>query len=636
MNATAKVAAVATALAMATSMLSLAPIAHAATFSTNLMMGSSGADVSALQQTLIASGYSIPAGATGYFGAQTKAAVMAWQAAAGISPAAGYFGPISRAKLSGAVTTGTTSTVAGCAAGAMYSSTTGQACGSMTTTTTTGGALTGAGRLTNISSYGSVYTDLKEADAATAVVGVQADATSGDVAIQRVDATFYVDDVSSQSSYLNQYVSDVSVYLNGTKLASMDPSLGDKSGRVWTYRFSGLSGVIKQGTTGNIVVKVTPLTSIGATEDGKAVTAVLLANSVRAIGADGISDTYLATSPTVVQNSGSADTVSGGTIGGQRFTVSSATTGTLTVTAGADNPTASQVAVSSSTTTGVKLLSFNMKAKNASVKVTDLVASIGTSGSLSSVVNTVYLMKGSQVLKSTTLSSGTYQTVTFSNINDTISKDSTNNYTIVADLKGDAAYSDGTTLIASTTVSGWDVSDTNGSSVTPSAAAVGNTQTLTATGITVTKGTPTAIVQTASFSNGVDTASYAIPFTVQAGDNDVYVSGVATNGTGSGAGIRYSTTTTSTQGATGQPTASVSVANTVTGDSAGVYYKVLAGTSRTFTLNATLAASSTGVTAGYAGVQVNSIAYGLTTALGSSYTSNLDTFKTNDVYVTKH
>ena len=120
-KAIAKVAAVATGLAMATSMLSLAPIAHAAaltdaqvqsilslltsfgadsatianvqasltggtpsvpstpatssscSFTRSLTTGASGSDVTCLQQALIAAGYSIPAGATGYFGSQTVA-----------------------------------------------------------------------------------------------------------------------------------------------------------------------------------------------------------------------------------------------------------------------------------------------------------------------------------------------------------------------------------------------------------------------------------------------------------------------------------------------------------------------------------------------------------------------------------
>src|SRR3989338_6981702 len=140
----AKVAAVATGLAMATSMLALAPTAYAAAltssqvsaiisllqsfgadaatvanvqasltggtptapsggtmgacvFTMSLHTGSSGAQGTCLQKALIAGGYSISAGATGYFGSQTKSAVIAWQKAAGVSPAFGYFGPISRA-----------------------------------------------------------------------------------------------------------------------------------------------------------------------------------------------------------------------------------------------------------------------------------------------------------------------------------------------------------------------------------------------------------------------------------------------------------------------------------------------------------------------------------------------------------
>jgi hypothetical protein len=76
----------------------------AVTFSADLTLGSSGADVTALQNWLISKGYSIPAGATGYFGAQTQAALARYQAAEGISPAAGYFGPITRAKVNATAT----------------------------------------------------------------------------------------------------------------------------------------------------------------------------------------------------------------------------------------------------------------------------------------------------------------------------------------------------------------------------------------------------------------------------------------------------------------------------------------------------------------------------------------------------
>jgi peptidoglycan hydrolase-like protein with peptidoglycan-binding domain len=45
-----------------------------------------------LQKWLMSKGLSLPSGATGYFGAQTKAAVASYQAANGITPATGYFG----------------------------------------------------------------------------------------------------------------------------------------------------------------------------------------------------------------------------------------------------------------------------------------------------------------------------------------------------------------------------------------------------------------------------------------------------------------------------------------------------------------------------------------------------------------
>lgn len=568
-------------------------------FNMDLTMGSKGADVTALQQWLVSKGFlKMPAGvAYGYFGAVTKSAVAAWQASAGISPASGYFGPISRAKVNAAASTG--------------GSTGGNTGGSV--------SLAGNGRLTNVGSLGDVTSDLKVGDSATQVVGVSANATDGDVQIQRLDVTFTVDGTTG-SANLNKYISSAAVYLDGKKLGSMNAADGDKNGRVWTMRFSDLNGVIKSGNTGEIYVKVTPVSSIGSTEGGVNVQADLKVDSLRAVGSDGISETYVSTQ-----------------INGD-FTVSTITAGTLTVSLGNDNPKASQIAVSSSTTTGVTLLTFSMKAKNQNITVEKLVTSFVTSdNNLNDVVSNVKLMKGSTVLKSKTLSTGSNGQVTFDNLGQIISKDATADYSIVADLKGDSAYADGTTLLASTTVAGWDVSDADGATVTPSAAAGGNTMTLTATGISVAKGTFTTSVAPGLTGAG-DIATFTMPFTVTAGDTAVFIAGSLTKGTANTSGkIMYGTTTTSTSGATGEPTTSLQVADVVTGDSAGAYYKVNANTSRTFTLNVAITATTTGsVTAGYVGTILNSIAYGATSsALTNYFTSNLDTFKTNDVYVTK-
>ena len=92
--------------------------ANAATsyvFSNYLSVGSTGADVVALQSFLVSEGFlTMPAGvAEGYFGSLTKAAVVAYQASVGL-PDTGYVGPLTVAKLnagatgSTAMSTGTT------------------------------------------------------------------------------------------------------------------------------------------------------------------------------------------------------------------------------------------------------------------------------------------------------------------------------------------------------------------------------------------------------------------------------------------------------------------------------------------------------------------------------------------------
>lgn len=75
-------------------------------FTRNLTLGSTGPDVKALQEYLNANGAPVAASGVGsaghettYFGSLTKNALAKWQADHGVSPAVGYFGPLTRAKI---------------------------------------------------------------------------------------------------------------------------------------------------------------------------------------------------------------------------------------------------------------------------------------------------------------------------------------------------------------------------------------------------------------------------------------------------------------------------------------------------------------------------------------------------------
>ena len=151
-----------------------------ATFSSDLSLGMTSNDVKNLQVRLGVTP------ATGYFGPITLAAVKAYQASKGISTT-GYVGPLTRAALNSA-TPVSTSTVPGCAAGALFSATTGASCtGTTTTTTTTTTSTTTEGTLSATTSPSFVETTIKKGDTQKPILAAKLEAKNSDINVQRVD-----------------------------------------------------------------------------------------------------------------------------------------------------------------------------------------------------------------------------------------------------------------------------------------------------------------------------------------------------------------------------------------------------------------------------------------------------------------
>jgi peptidoglycan hydrolase-like protein with peptidoglycan-binding domain len=278
-------------------------------------MGSQGEDVSCLQRALIASGHAISAGATGYFGAQTKAAVMAWQMAAGVSPAAGYFGPISQAKfmamMPGGSVVGGSTLPAGCTSAFGYSTVNGQPCapaqsnvpgctGTSGFSSTTGQPCSGSvisGGLPADGSDGSITlsasalvssgTSVKKGETRS-VLSTRLKAINGPVAVNRVSVKF------SERPWLT--LSQVQLrdgsgnVLASKALTGVADATEVTVGSDYRITFDNVNLVVRPGADVDLVVVISAMASSDKIT-GQTVTVEVPSAGIRTINGKGFSET---------------------------------------------------------------------------------------------------------------------------------------------------------------------------------------------------------------------------------------------------------------------------------------------------------------------------------------------------------
>ena len=664
MKATAKVAAVATGLALATSMLSLAPIAHAAScsFTTDLTIGSTGAAVTCLQSALIAGGYSIPAGATGYFGTQTRAAVAAWQTAAGVAPAVGYFGPISRAAfnldggssggtstvpgcVAGAMfssTTGqscTTTTVPGCAPGALFSSTTGQSCGGGTPDTT--GPLAGTdGSITDVSKLGSYNNeDVAEGNNNVRVLGADIEASSdGDIALKSVKVSF--DSTGNTGSdNLDDYLDSVSIWIGSTQVGSADVSDFTEDSTGLFSKSITLSGA----------------TTIRAKEIVKLYIAVDAAGNIDSGDISGDSWTVDIENIRFVDGGGvtTTDTSTGGTDGIDGMDVSidfvsfstSANT-ELKVSTATDTPVAGIVVIDDTANTDdVSLLKGKLKLEGTSdVTLDELPVTLTTVGGIDvdAVTGSITLkIGGSTYTETVTTATVLTATITFDNLDFVIEAGETVAFEILADINDiDAGNLDeGDTLKAEVTSTNRDYMDVENSkndqlsdSTEKSGTATGEAQEFRTNGIMLTFVSASTALTVDDGANN-DLGTFTIKYKVTAVGDTVYVSTLSEVSL-SAVTAGYTTALPDRAGtatiATGGSSTTLTNLTDTTLNTAGLHV-IEDGSSETFELTTTLQLPHAGTASQYrvvlGGVSWSTSATDATP--NNAYTSNLDAFKTS-------
>ncbi len=532
------------------------------TFTGSLTIGSTGAEVTCLQTALIAGGYSIPAGATGYFGTQTQAAVSAWQAANMVSPTAGYFGPISQAKwalvmtggvvypagctsysgystttgLSCAATVGTWP--AGCTSNIGYSPTTGAKCDGSTTGGTTG--LAGSdGTISDINTL-SQYSneEVGEGESDVKVLGFEVEASNdGDIALKSINLTF--DSTGSTGSdHFDDYVDSVSVWMGSTKIGSADAAdFNEDSSGIYSKTITLSSGTIRADDTESFYVSVDAVSNLDSGDiTGDSWTVAV--NSIRYIDGSGVTTTEESAIPTDIDWATAGDGMA------MSFVTFSASADTeLKISTDSDSPEAGIVMVDDSDNTdGVSLLKGKLELEGTSdANIDAFPVTLTTSGAtdLDEITGSLTLIiDGEEYTESVSTSAATAATITFDNMNFDLSAGDTVDFEIKADINdietgyfeaGDMLKAD----VSSTNRSAMDVENEEGDqlsdSTEKSGTATGEYQEFRTSGISVELVDAKATA-TDSTTAGADVGTFEITFNVTAVGDNVYLATIVSNG----------------------------------------------------------------------------------------------------------
>jgi len=507
----------------------------------SLQQGSSGADVKSLQIFLNASadtrvsvsGAGSPGMETTFFGPATHAAVVKFQAKNNVSPI-GVVGPATRAAIAavcgtvvtpGPVTPGPTSPLQG-----------------------------GEGQLNEIDNISNDVEDEVDEGSEENVFGAEITAEDSDLMIERVDVIFTAADATSggDSEDLDDYITEVAIVLDGKVLATMDVDEADEddgsslddltqnSNDVFSFRFSGLKGIIREDDTADLYVRVTAVNNVDSSETDVDWHVTIPEDGIRAVDAAGISDTYV----------GSSDLTE------EVFNVVEPDAGDLDLSAsGADNEDRIISVSADNDTNGEEVMIFTLESNTGDNNVSDIRVNFSTTTatttSFTSVINRVHLYQGSTKLGSEDISATSTGggTVTFDNLDIDIDEDEEVEFRVEADFNDEADEREGFTFYAYIQGSGIEAEDGEGDNVSVSGTVSGGDIELRTSGIMAAFKSADEVRTNGTIAGDADAVDFTIKFSVTAvGDEDIYLDGDIVQGVNATGGLAWATTTDSSTG----------------------------------------------------------------------------------------
>lgn len=592
------------------------PAGH--TFTTDLTVGSTGAEVTALQTWLVSKGFlTMPAGvAMGTFGPLTRSAVVAYQTSKGISPASGYFGPMTRASVNAMTPAPTPPGTPG------------------GTTGTPGSLSGGAGSVESYQIVSSLANEeVGEGQEDVEVAGLEIEADGGsDLKLSAVRLVFVK---GTANRDLNKYASEVSVMLGGNEVARLNANQFTRSNSYTKTITLSSNAIVRAGDTENLTVALSGISNLDSSDEEETWTVDF--RQIRFEDATGAS---------ISEDPG----VSPVTFSFEDF--ASSANVELKISRGTDavNDARTIAVDDNNDTDNVALFSFYIEAKGDSdIWIDELPVTVTTVGAdLDHIANTLYLFVGSEQIGSESIASTATTTsrVNFDDLDYTISAGDKVLFVVKGDLNDlDSNFTAGDTLLGAfgegeTDSPEFYAEDEQGNELADAdklGSSTSDAHAFYANGIQVAFVSGDADEYNVD-GNTNDYVNLTLVFSVTAFGEDIYIPNVATDISSSTSATGGTPTTAQGIGyhvqfnSAGMASTSVTEVLTSTAQQMTNSYKVLEGETKTFTLKSTIRSTSA---VDLSGKSFRSILTGINfastdTATGDSvFTSDLqNTFRT--------